>query len=41
MLGYAGSGVSSDWLSENVALANRDTGIWSESKGKLNGLLDL
>jgi len=41
MRSYTGSGVSSDWLSENVTLANRDTRIWRDSKGVVLGLLHL
>jgi len=41
MRSYTGGCMSSDWLSENVTLANRDTGIWRDSECILLGLLDL
>ena len=41
MHNYTWDGVDSDWWSENVMLASRDTGIWGDSEGTLLGLLDL
>ena len=33
--------MGNDWLSENVTLASRDTGILGDSEGILFGLLEL